>query len=237
MARLSAAPLVLVLPLAFFGVVITSTPSHAFVSPNRLSSVHQISRPKELLKAHPVAITPNRQNGSGVEVPPQPYVSLSSIADGARNMAKSIVSSIFNLDVTGAELQSSYLVHRGSTTAILLRAPSIGSFSLAQNFTEESLKRFSNTVNTVVKENPILTGKAISMFCGLGSEVRVVPGAFDADEYPFVQVIDGRDNLPSPENVDAPKYLDYIDQHIQPLITEPCAPTIKQMKNKCLKNY
>ena len=170
-----------------------------------------------------------------IDPPDQPYLSLSSIAEGFQDAIAKSVTSLFHLDVTAEEFDSSVLAVKGLATPVLVRAPSIGSFSLVRGFTDESLQSFTATVNKVVTDpnNRILTGRAVSILCGLGSEVRVIPGKFDPDKgYSFVEVIDARDRLPSPSTLDEREYLLYIDDHIQDLIPEPCAPTIRQMEKK-----
>lgn len=170
-----------------------------------------------------------------IDPPDQPYLSLSSIAEGFQDAIAKSVTSLFHLDVTAEEFDSSVLAVKGLATPVLVRAPSIGSFSLVRGFTDESLRSFTATVNKVVADpnNRILTGRAVSILCGLGSEVRVIPGNFDPDKgYSFVEVIDARDRLPSPSTLDEREYLLYIDDHIQGLIPEPCAPTIRQIEKK-----
>ena len=181
-------------------------------------------------------ISPAHENtGIGhIDPPEQPYISLSSLANKFQGLVEKAATSLLHLDVTEDELNSSYLVHQGVTTPILLRAPSVGSFSLVRGWTNKSLESFTKTVTNVVTNNPILTGRAVSIFCGNeGNEIHVIPGAFDPDSgYSFVDVIDARDRLPSPETVKESEYLQYIDKHIQPLVPDPCAPTLKQMEHK-----
>ena len=170
-----------------------------------------------------------------IHPPQQPYISLSSIVEGTQRTIAKTATSLFHLDVTEEELDSSLVCVKGLTTPVLVRAPSIGSFSLVKSFTNESLQSFIGTVNKVVSDpsNRILTGRAVSVFCGLeGSQVRVIPGHFDPDKgYSFVDVIEAKERLPSPSKVNESDYLNYIDKYIQNLIPKPCAPTLQQIEN------
>jgi hypothetical protein len=206
------------------------------LAPNPFSSFVMLQPPppptSERFSATSIAVPEHH-----IDPPDQPYVSLSSIVEGFQHVVEKSVTSLLHLDdVAEEEFDSSVLCVKGTTTPVLIRAPSIGSFSLVKGFTKESLRTFTATVNKVVTDpnNRILTGRAVSSFDGLdGSQVRVIPGQFDPNKgYSFVDVVDARDRLRSPSKVDASKYLQYLDDVIQDLIIEPCAPTIRQIEKK-----
>ena len=219
------------LQLSLVLLALVPNPSTPFVM------LQTLRPPTKQLSRDRLAATSISAGEHRIDPPEQPYLSLSSIFKGVQHSAGKAATSLFHLDVTDEELDSSLLCVKGLTTPVLVRAPSIGSFSLVKSFTNESLQSFIGTVNKVVSSDPnnrILTGRAVSLFCGLeGSQVRVIPGEFDPDKgYSFVDVVDARERLPSPSKVNKNNYLDYIDNYIQDLISKPCAPTLRQIENK-----
>ena len=91
-----------------------------------------------------------------------------------------------------------------------------------------------NAVHDFVRENKILTGRAISINHGFEeSKIRVIPDVFvPGINHCFVGVVDARKESPSPQKLAKTQYLDYIHSHVAPLIPNQCVSTLKQI-NDC----
>lgn len=181
--------------------------------------------------------------------PPQHYSSISSMAESFQQWIGRLLSSLVvrgkgdTQDGILDDKAAHYLVHTGPTTPMLIRAASVASFTLAQGWSngrdDTSLEAFERAVRDVVRANPILTGRAMSIQGAGGlldrDEIHVVPGAFlpdGADSHSFVEVIDARKKSPSPLGLREEDLLNYIDKFVSPLIPNPCAPTIDQIQNQ-----
>ena len=136
-----------------------------------------------------------------------------------------------------------YLAHSAPrSTFLILNAPSIASFILVQGWNgDESLNTLKMAVETVLRDNPVLTGKAVTPTPNWWAqpEIRIVPGAFmpDTNEnkgHSFVQTIDKRKSLPLLKGIEShpSNLLDYIDSHVSPLVRGRMGTTLQQIHNE-----
>ena len=127
-------------------------------------------------------------------------------------------------DTVSDDTTPSYVAHNApKSTYLILNSPAISSFVLVKGWKgEESLKSFKDAVNTVVSNNPVLTGRATCPDDWWKDPIiNIKTGEFVPGEsgHEFVQTIDKRNGLPIiADEASTPDHLTYIDRHIAPVV-------------------
>jgi hypothetical protein len=110
--------------------------------------------------------------------------------------------------------EESILVSKSFSTPLLSQAPSVSSFILVKDWSDEALEKFTVAVNAVIEENPILTGKVTGKIkLWAASELSVLTGIYRPGSHSFVRQIELK-NIPSPKNLDLAGQLDYIQKNV-----------------------
>jgi hypothetical protein len=118
--------------------------------------------------------------------------------------------------------RQSYIAHNAPTSTIfILNSPAISSFVLVKGWSENSLAVLSNAVDKVIKENPVLSGRATcpKNWCKEPSVAIELSAFLPERGHSFVEAIDGRE-LPqlADKDSDTAFLLDYVGKFVAPLV-------------------
>lgn len=144
-----------------------------------------------------------------------------------------------------------HCLHKGRTAKFMLRWPSMVSYTLSREWSDDTVATFSEAVEKVVKLNPILTGKVIKFRRRRrwfrrrrrrpkgddeggkrGLEIRIQPGTFSSIDHSFVTHVAAPADIPSPKGLTKADALSYMEKEIVPLLDVKCETVAEQIKRE-----